>query len=790
MMFFSLRSRLLLVVTLLLSLMALATAVASLKAMKEDSQQQARQVLSVATNVFDQLLADRSSQLSQSVQVLAADFGFRRAVATSESATIQSVLENHGSRIEAQLVILLSPQGEFLASTRPELDKSRLTSVLSESQWQSTRSHSVIQLIGEQAYQLVLVPVRAPSVIAWVGMGFMLDTELANQLKSITGLDISFTLMQPQQSQAADIQWLSSTLSQQSQQHIQLSAEQYVPAQTEPVSSADLSYLSMVRPLDTNEQLWALLHLPNSRWLQSYQNMREQLLLIFGVALALSLLAAYWMARSITRPLRRLTRFATELGEGRNPDSLPQAYGEVGVLSSTLSQMQQSLSEREQRLIYNAEHDALTDLYNRRAAELRVAEFARQHSGVLVLLNIRQFRHINDAFGFDTGDALLQQLANRLQQLTPQPVLTARLGSDEFLLLWPDQPNSISTALASLVAPYTLEQTSITLRFSIGYYAFQALHEQSLPVNTLLRRLDIASANAKQAIDGITSYQAGQDESHLREMAIIQQLPAALQNNQLSICYQPKVSLQSRNCATGMSGENDASGVSCVAAEALIRWHHPELGFIPPDEFIQLAEHSGHIHLITDWMLERVIMQAAEWASHRPLRLAVNLSPFDLTDTSLPARIEKLLLQYQVPASALGLEVTEGAVMQDPARVITILQQLNDLGIELAIDDFGTGHSSLAYLKQLPVHEVKIDRAFIRDIEHNAKDALIVKAATELAHGLQFKVTAEGLENQAGLSCLRQFGCDTVQGYYFAKPLSAELFIDWLNAFSQQQEKS
>ena len=772
-MFHSLRSRLLIVVTLLLSLMALATAMASLKAMKEDSQQQARQVLSVATNVFEQLLADRSSQLSQSVQVLAADFAFRRAVATSESDTIQSVLENHGSRIDAQLVILLNTQGELLASTQPELDKSRLSTLLSGPQWQTARSHSSIEQIGEQAYQLVLVPVRAPSVIAWVGMGFVLDAELATQLKSITGLDISFTLMQPQ-SASTDILWLSSTLAAHNQQQIQLSAGQYAAAQTEPLSSADMSYLSMARSLDTDAHLWALLHLPNSRWLQSYQNMRQQLLLIFSLALVVALVAAYWMARSITLPLKRLTQFATELGAGRNPDNLPQTYGEVGVLSSTLSQMQQSLSEREQRLIYNAEHDALTDLYNRRAAELRVAEFAQHQSGILLLLNIRQFRHINDAFGFDTGDALLKQLASRLQQLTPEPEFTARLGSDEFLLLWPEQPACMTTAIASLLSPYQLGGTSISLKLSVGYYAFKALTEHPLPVNTLFRRVDIASAHAKLAVDGIASYQEGQDENHLREMTIIQQLPSALRSNQLSICYQPKVSLRTH---------------SCEAAEALIRWHHPELGFIPPDEFIRLAEHSGHIQLITDWMLKQVILQAAAWAPYRPLRLAVNLSPFDLTDTSLPERIEQLLLQHQVPASAIALEVTEGAVMQDPARVITILQQLNELGIELAIDDFGTGHSSLAYLKQLPVHEVKIDRAFIRDIEHNAKDALIVKAATELAHGLQFKVTAEGLENQAGLRCLQRFGCDTVQGYYFAKPLTAELFTDWLQEFPRQSEK-
>jgi EAL domain-containing protein (putative c-di-GMP-specific phosphodiesterase class I) len=241
------------------------------------------------------------------------------------------------------------------------------------------------------------------------------------------------------------------------------------------------------------------------------------------------------------------------------------------------------------------------------------------------------------------------------------------------------------------------------------------------------------------------------------------------------VVYQPKVSLHSR---------------SAHSAEALIRWQHPQLGFVPPDEFIRLAEHSGLISRVTDWMILQVIRQLAEWRlAGIELTVAVNLSAYDLLSQDLPDQIQALLQQHQLPASALSLEVTEGAVMQDPQQVIQNLQVLRQMGIELAIDDFGTGQSSLAYLKRLPVHEVKIDRAFVKDIEHNVNDALIVNTTTELAHGLGLLVTAEGLENLAGLAKLQAAGIDKVQGYYFSKPLKAAEFSNWLTDFAQHNNK-
>ncbi|MBN8447355.1 MAG: EAL domain-containing protein, partial [Gammaproteobacteria bacterium] len=297
--------------------------------------------------------------------------------------------------------------------------------------------------------------------------------------------------------------------------------------------------------------------------------------------------------------------------------------------------------------------------------------------------------------------------------------------------------------------------------------------KQSISSDDALRRVDIAMVHAKTSNQLWASYQQGQDESHQRELMLLHDLPYSLQSGQMFVVYQPKVAIQQPRARS---------------AEALIRWQHPSLGFIPPDEFIRLAEHSGLISQVTDWMIEQVISQLANWsAAGFDFNVAVNLSAYDLLNPDLPQQLSQLLTKYQVAGSALALEVTEGAVMQDPQQVIRNLQQLRSMGIELAIDDFGTGQSSLAYLKQLPVHEVKIDRAFVKDIEHNQNDELIVLATTQLAHGLGLRVTAEGLENEAGLAKLLVAGVDKVQGYYFARPLKADLFLAWMQAFPTEK---
>ncbi len=767
--FTSLRSKLVVIFVLVLSSLALASGFATLNTMKRDSQAQARQILTVGNKVLRQALDIRAEQLSDSVRLLAADFAFRRAVATAEQETIESVLQNHGNRINASLMLLLSPDGTLLVSSDLAL---ALADIMPLFRQTSNNSNSTVaDIISLQGipYQLVLAPVKAPALIAWVGMGFPLDAPLAQNIKSITALDISFATRHH-----SGVQLQSSTLDATQQQLLPAMLPQLITQADTAIINAEQDYISVAIPLDKLQQLWAVQHLPNQRWLASYQQFRQQLLLIFSAALAVALLVAIVFARSITRPLNVLSQFASRIGQGQ-ADNAPAISGndEVALLSRTLSTMQHDIRQREQQLLFNAEHDNLTGCYNRTAAERLLQPWLSLQAGCLVQLNIQQFKNINDVLGFSNGDQLLQQLAQRLHQLNPAAELTARLGADEFVLLYSQHKTAeqLQQLLQQLLPGYLLQRSVINLKLQAGGFNFSA---GQVSVNAALRRVNIALDNARQTPSGIAFYQPGQDESHQRELTLIHDLPLALQNGQFYVVYQPKVDIKQQRC---------------YSAEALIRWQHPQLGFVAPDQFIALAEHAGCIGLITDWMLRQVISQTATWW-HQGLQLqvAVNLSVFDLLNPTLSDTIGHLLQQQQLPAAALALEVTESAIMHDADSVIRQLGHLRALGISLAIDDFGTGQSSLAYLKQLPVHEVKIDRAFVKAIEHNSNDALIVSATTQLAHSLGFSVTAEGLENRAGLALLQQCGCDKVQGYYFAKPLQAEPFRLWLQHFATEAQ--
>lgn len=767
MIFSSLRTKLILILLVLLSLLATATGLATLSTMKRDSKMQAGQILSVASKVLREALNNRAGQLSSSVQLLAADFGFRRAVATAEQETIESVLINHGSRINARLTLLLSPDGTLLVSSEPAISAADIAPLFKQTQGNNTAPVNDILHLAGQPYQLVLAPVRAPTLIAWVGMGFPLNSALAEQIKGVTGMDISFVA-----EQAQGYQLYTSTLDVAYQQQLPTMLDTVIDNTGSPQSNPQQDYISLAMPLDQQQQLWAVQHLSNQRWLSSYQAFRQQLLLIFGAALSITLLVGIIFARSITQPLKALSYFARRIGQGFDETIPVRGNDEVALLSRTLSAMQHDIRQREQQLQFSAEHDSLTGLYNRTAVERLLPELLNSSDGSLLQINIQQFKHINDVLGFSTGDILLQQLARRLALGSEAPALLARLGGDEFLLVYNSllAEGQIKAKLAALGEGYQVNDSQINLKICIGVYHF---FSQQSNVNDALRRVDIALDNARLTPQRAAIYLQGQDESHQRELMLIRDLPEALHNGQFYAVYQPKIDL--------MSGQ-------CSSAEALIRWQHPKLGHIAPDEFIRLAEHSGNISFISNWMLHQVITQAATWWQQGlQLQIAVNLSVHDLLNPSLADDIAAQLQQYQLPAAALALEVTESAIMQDAATIIAQLQRIRNLGITLAIDDFGTGQSSLAYLKQLPVHELKIDRAFVKDIEHNSNDALIVAATTQLAHSLGFIVTAEGLENQAGLAKLEQCGCDKVQGYYFSRPLTAANFLTWVQDYNHQQ---
>ncbi|MCA1598802.1 MAG: EAL domain-containing protein, partial [Chloroflexi bacterium] len=423
----------------------------------------------------------------------------------------------------------------------------------------------------------------------------------------------------------------------------------------------------------------------------------------------------------------------------------------------------------EEALRHQALHDALTDLPNRALLHDRLEQALRsaQRNGAplaLLLLDLDRFKEINDTFGHDRGDDLLRQVAARLRGALRAADTLARLGGDEFAVLLPHADEAgaraAATALrAALDVPVVIAGHALHLGASVGV-ALAPVHGEDAP--TLLRHADSAMDAAKRGGSGegsVAVYDAACDPYSPARLALLADLRAAITEGGLALHYQPQVEL-----ATGQ-----VRGV-----EALVRWPHPAHGLLPPDQFIGLAEQHGLIGPLTLWVLDEALRQGQAWArAGWDVQVAVNLSAWSLHDAALPQTIAALLRRHDAPPERLRLELTEGTVMADAERALEVLTRLAALGVGLSVDDFGTGYSSLAYLKRLPVDEVKIDRSFVHDLVTDEADAAIVRATVGLGRSLGLRVVAEGVEDRATWDRLTELGCDTAQGYYLARPLPA-----------------
>jgi diguanylate cyclase (GGDEF)-like protein len=452
-------------------------------------------------------------------------------------------------------------------------------------------------------------------------------------------------------------------------------------------------------------------------------------------------------------------------------------------LQAEMQQRQQA----EERVRFQALHDAVTGLPNRALLcdrlqqDLRHAERANRHVAVL-LVDLSRFKEINNTLGYANGDLLLRRVGERLEgrlrrgdtvarlRSPADGYMLAHLGGNQFAIVAPqlaaaeDAAKIAERIRNALRAPFEIEGLGLEIGASLG---IALAPEHGSDVETLLRRADVALYAAKQARFDYVVYAAEHDQFSPLRLTLMAELRHAIADNALTLHFQPKVDL--------------ASG-RVNGLEALVRWVHPSHGFIPPDQFIPMAEETGTIKLLTCWVLNAAAAQAAALRREGfDLNIAVNLSTHDLLDPVLPERVMELLTHWKLEPSSLTLEVTESAMMEDPQQALTVITRLSDAGLSFAIDDFGTGYSSLGYLRQLPVHEVKIDRSFVMDMVEDASNAMIVHSIVELAHNLGLKVVAEGVENAAGWELLHKLACDTAQGYYMSRPLSAEALRRWLH---------
>ncbi len=435
----------------------------------------------------------------------------------------------------------------------------------------------------------------------------------------------------------------------------------------------------------------------------------------------------------------------------------------------------------EEQLAHQATHDDLTGLPNRTLLQRRLddavsSDDSQGGSFALLLLDLDRFKEINDAFGHGHGDRVLQQLRPRLLRSVRAGDTVARLGGDEFGIMLPgaNREGASSVAeriIASCEEPFVIDGQVLSVGASLGVALFP---EHGRDAGTLLRRADSAMYASKRRRNGRPTFASGRDDLDPGRLTLAAELGRGIEAGELRLHYQPMINLASEKVA---------------GAEALIRWQHPRMGLIMPDVLIPLADRSGLLRTIGLWTLREAIRQGREWdrLGMEP-GVSVNLAPETVQDDRLADEVVRLLEQAGAEPGWLTIEVTESAMMADPEGAKATLTRLHAIGVKISIDDFGTGFSSLAYLKDLPVDELKVDRCFVKGMAADGPEACIVHSVIGLGHNLNIRVVAEGVEDQAVARRLREWGCDVAQGFYYCKPLPPEELVAFLGGFGRSPE--
>jgi diguanylate cyclase (GGDEF)-like protein len=740
-----------------------------------NAREQIEAELVSAERIFARLLELERGQLLQAAGLLAADHALREAAAARDAAAAEAALRNHAARIGADAALLVGPDHNIVADAVDPRRRGRAFApiALIDAARETGRAATVVPF-DERAYQFVTVALAAPKPAGWVVLGFEVDDALAAELRQLTELHVSFFGVREG---GAPVE-LASTLTgtRRAALGAALQGRALQPEARMSLALGGAEYETRVLAVGASDggRVFAVLQRSLDEVLAAFDRLRMFLLLLAALSVPVAIAASYVIARTITQPLSELTRSAARMQEGdyRAPIAIARD-DEIGVLAGSLNHMREGMASREQEVLRLAYEDALTGLPNRARLVERI-EVALRHAAqrgqiaAVLLLDLDRFKGINDTLGHAAGDEVLRRVAERLRGVLRDGGTAARLGGDEFAIVLTaadvDEVRVVARAIVNaLRAPIEFEGQPIDVAASIGIALYP---DDGIDAGTLMRRADIVMYVAKRSTGSFAFYDARYEVAQRQHLSLLGELRRAVESAELRAYYQPKIGL-----ASGRVG----------GVEALVRWRHPTRGLVPPDEFMPYAEQTGFIRVITRWMLAVTLRQCGRWAADgMPLQVAVNISARDLMSRDLPQLVNDLLHNHRVPPDLVCLEITESSFMEDPEHALATLRALHGLGVRLAIDDFGTGFSSLAYLKRLPVDELKIDRAFVMGMAEDRDDRMIVRSTIELAHNLGLKVVAEGVETDACLDELRALGCDLAQGYLISGPLRRSKLETWL----------
>ncbi|WP_267395084.1 MULTISPECIES: EAL domain-containing protein [unclassified Sphingomonas] len=716
--------------------------------------------LSASGTVYDRLWALRERSLASAADVLAHDFGFRSAIASGDRSTIDSALVSLRNRAGVPLAMVVDEDGAVIGVHGPlAAAVGQLPFVLADG-----RRDAVISVDGA-VYRIILSPILAPTEIGWVAFAIRLDGGEMRSLERLSAIPLTATILQ----RTATDHWAAADGSIPANPQLDRLVRESMGRRT--LTTLDLpggAAFALVKPLHGpgGEASAALLiRYPHGSALAQYRPLQIGIGLAGLMGLILVLLASGRLASSIARPIAVLDRAAKALEAGEYTEVPVEGADEIGRLADSFNRMSAEIVEREHRITHLAFHDSLTGLPNRvsfrQALEQAIARAARTGGEVAVLcLDLDGFKGVNDTLGHPVGDALLRRIGALLVEMAPDGMVS-RLGGDEYAIVLAngflaDRPRVLAQQIVdALQEPLQAAGHVIASGTSIGIAIGPVDGDDP---DLLLKNADLALYRAKQDGRGtFRFFEPALDEAARKRRQLELDLRKALKNNEFQLNFQPVVALK----------DDAISGF-----EALLRWNHPNRGRVPPTEFIPVAEETGLIVAIGEWVLHQACRAAVEWPDH--VRIAINVSPLQFRNTGFQTIVLQALAQSGLAPGRLEIEITESVFLDGEGPVVAMLHRLRDMGVRVALDDFGTGYSSLSYLRKFPFDKIKIDRSFVTAVAYDDSAAAIVRAIVQLAEALHMETTAEGVESDDQLARLRGQGCSSIQGYLFSRPLAED----------------
>jgi len=730
-----------------------------------NAQRMVREELQATGTVFDRLWQMRAEHLQEGASISASDYGFREAIASNDAPTIASALANLRRRLDANLVFLVTPRGEIInaGGAAPSEASPQLRAAL-ENQIDTEDTPTGVLVFNGAPHQAVIEPVMAPDLIGWVVVGERLDREEMRALEALSAIPLQASpLVRGQQG------WRS--MDEQFSAHDEAALHNFIDnalransARPDVLDLSSGSAIALVKPFHSLDGVESalILRYPLAAALAPYQPLFTSLLGIGFLGVVMLAIGSWLLASGITKPISTLEAAARRLQAGEYEPVIVRTKDELSQLASGFNAMASAIQERERKITLLALHDSETTLPNRLALERSLeSSMAGDAQLYMAAIGVDRFAHVRGAIGYGHSSDLVRRLGLRLARLAPSAPM-GRLSTDVLgLAFMAADRETARRRLRKLQA--TLEQSVpldghiVDVAVTIGCAV--AKRKDDSPA-AFIQRASVAldqarAAHAKSAFFDEASY-----DDPTRNLSLMSDMRLALANGEMQLHHQPKLNYRT----------NTIDGVEC-----LVRWRHPRRGAIAPDTFVPMAEDTGHIRALTDWVLARAIADQKQLAEFgHVLTFSVNISGRLLGDEEFA---QAALRMAKKAIGPLCFEITETAVIDNPQIALENIELFASNGIQVAIDDYGSGLSSLAYLKQMPAHELKIDKVFIETVASSQRDALLVRSTIELAHGLGMKVTAEGVETPAAFSLLQAMGCDIAQGYLVGRPMPIDALL-------------